>query len=102
MADEFFNIEFLVPFPEYDFTTRASIQELLTKLTEMWNEPSVFCPPDFPNRFNSNTAPFNWNWMLQKIIGESNEAQREVDSMRKETATFLTMGENERKRGAHV
>ena len=41
--------------------------------------------------------------MLQKIMSESNEAQREVDSMRKETASFLTMGESERKRrGAHV
>ena len=104
LAEKFVNIEFLVPFPEYNFTTRASIQEMLTKLAEMWKLPSVFCPLDFSSHFNSTTEPFNLNWMLQKTISETTEAQREVDSMREETATFLTMGEeNERKRReAHV
>ena len=42
--------------------------------------------------------------MLQKTKRETTKVQRKVDSMRKETSTFLLMGEeNERKiRGAHT
>ena len=63
LAEKFVNVEFLLPFPEYNFTTRKSIHEMLQTLTNMWKMNSSLCPLEFSTKFNTTADPFNLNWM---------------------------------------
>ena len=44
LAEKFVNVQFLVPFPKYNFTMRKQVKDMLTKLAEMWSQPSAECP----------------------------------------------------------
>ena len=96
LAEKFVNVQFLVPFPKYNFTMQKQVETMLAKLAEMWSQPSAECPLDFSQPFNSSQKPFNLNWMLAKIQNETNAAQQEVEHMRKVTAKFLSNDENEK------
>ena len=105
LAEKFVNVEFLLPFPEYNFTTRKSIHEMLQTLTNMWKMNSSLCPLDFSTKFNTTADPFNLNWMLEKLENEINETKNEVEQIREESASFLTKTDAYRgreKRAAHV
>ena len=97
-AEKFVNVQFLVPFPKYNFTMKTQVEDMLAKLAEMWSQPSAECPLDFSQPFNSSHKPFNLNWMLAKIQNETNAAQQEVEHMRNITANFLSNDENDEKR----
>ena len=98
LAEKFVNVQFLVPFPKYNFTMKTQVEDMLAKLAEMWSQPSAECPLDFSQPFNSSHKPFNLNWMLAKIQNETNAAQQEVEHMRNITAKFLSNDENDEKR----
>ena len=97
LAEKFVNVQFLVPFPKYNFTMKTQVEDMLAKLAEMWSQPSAQCPLDFSQPFNSSHTPFNLNWMLAKIQNETNAAQQEVEHMRNITAKFLSNDENDEK-----
>ena len=98
LAEKFVNVQFLVPFPKYNFTMKTQVEDMLAKLAEMWSQPSAECPLDFSQPFNSSHKPFNLNWMLAKTQNETNAAQQEVEHMRNITAKFLSNDENDEKR----
>ena len=98
LAEKFVNVQFLIPFPKYNFTMKTQVEDMLAKLAEMWSQPSAECPLDFSQPFNSSHKPFNLNWMLAKIQNETNAAQQEVEHMRNITAKFLSNDENDEKR----
>ena len=89
LAEKFVNVEFLIPFPRYNFTAKEAIEETLHKLSNMWNIPSVFCPFDFSSQFNTSTDQFNVNWLLDKIQSETHEAEQTVKNLHATTSKLL-------------
>ena len=90
LAEKFVNVEFLIPFPKYNFTEKEAITKILTKLSEMWKTPSDHCPLDFSTNFNTSLEKFNLQWMVNKIQEETNAAAKGVEILRSETSEFLT------------
>ena len=92
LADKFVNVEFLVPFPRFNFTMREDIEKQLAVLSHMWATPSAACPLNFSRPFKIDNHPFNLDWMVSKIQQETDQAQLEVEKIRWETAEFLSPG----------
>ena len=89
LTDKFIRVEFLVPFPTYEFTLKPDIEQLIQRLSQMWDLPSLFCPLNFSSHFLSNSTGFNVNWMLFQINQEINESENDLSTIRNETAMFL-------------
>ena len=70
LSEKFIRVEFLVPFPTYEFTLKPDIEQLIQRLSQMWDLPSIFCPLNFSSHFSSNSSGFNVNWMLFQINHE--------------------------------
>ena len=103
LAEKFINVEFLLPFPTYNFTSRDEIQKMLEKLKKMWEHPSIMCPLDSNTHFNTSTGAFNLDWLLVEINQEVEEATHEAEQIRSESAAFLYQERKTRvKRGAPV
>ena len=43
ITEKFINVEFLVPFPRYNFTIRQQVETLLNELSDKWITKSEFC-----------------------------------------------------------
>ena len=106
LAEKFVLVEFMIPFPTYDFALKHEIERTLVRLGSMWDLPSLFCPLNFSTNFNSNSTPFNVHWILEQINHEINEAANDVILLRNETSAFLSPPSPQRpsrqKRGASV
>ena len=105
LAEKFVPVQFLVPFPKYNFSVKPELKALLRNLNEKWNLPSASCPLDFSTNFQANTSSFNVDWLLRKVENEVKKSQTDVDLIRNETATFLKNEDkrpSRKRRGAHV
>ena len=106
LAEKFIRVEFLVPFPSYNFDLKPDIEILIENLSNMWDLPSIFCPLNFSSHFSSNSSAFNVHWMLRQIEAEITEAQNDVTVLRNETAMFLSpppeLKPNRKRRGSQV
>ena len=89
LAEKFVNVQFLVPFPKYNFTMKTTMRNYLSKLSEKWRTPSIECPLDFSTNFNSTTDPFNLNWLLNMIEDKAEAANQEAQAIRTDTSRFL-------------
>ena len=89
VAEKFVNVQFLVPFPKYNFTMKRTMRNYLSKLSEKWRTPSIKCPLDFSTNFNSTTEPFNLNWLLNMIEDKAEAAKQEAQAIRTDTSRFL-------------
>ena len=89
LAEKFVNVEFLLPFPKYNFEWKAEIAKLLSKLGDKWKIPSASCPLDSSLPFNSTKDAFSVDWLGKKINEEVTLVQRETDLIRNETAKLL-------------
>ena len=89
LTEKFFRVEFLVPFPTYDFTMKPDIEKMIQQLPLMWESHSLFCPLNFSSQFATNTSGFNVHWMLHQIDNESSAAQLDLALIHNETAMFL-------------
>ena len=100
LAKMFVPVEFMIPFPTYDFALKHEIERTIVRLGSMWDLPSLFCPLNFSTNFNSNSTSFNVHWILEQINHEINE----VIPLRNETSAFLSPPSPQRpsrqKRGA--
>ena len=47
LAEKFVPVEFMIPFPTYDFSLKTGIENTITPLSTMWDIPSIFCPLNF-------------------------------------------------------
>ena len=92
IAEKFIPVQFLVPFPLYNFSFKMEIKDMLAELNNMWKLPSVHCPLDFSSPFRTNDSYFNVDWMFKKIYHEVNQSKADIELLRSETSTFL--GEN--------
>ena len=107
LAEKFIPVQFLVPFPSYNFTLKPELVTMLDKLNHMWSLPSSHCPLDCASHFQSNHSSFNVNWIFHKIEHEVKQSKRDVSVIRNKTATFLQTNANGQqespvRRGAHV
>ena len=105
LAEKFVPVQFLIPFPSFNFSMKADIEKLLNNLNQKWNLESSNCPLDFTSHFNTNSSHYNINWIMNQLEIEVEKSRAEVEKMRNETATFLhTESEkgNRIRRGAHV
>ena len=108
LAEKFVPVQFMVPFPSYNFSLKPELNTLLRRLNDMWKLPSIKCPLDFSSSFNGNASSFNVDWILSKIEREVNKSSLDVQLIRNETSTILQNGDEIRgtnsrvKRGAHV
>ena len=104
LAEKFVPVEFMIPFPTYEFALKREIERTIDRLGSMWDLPSLFCPLNFSTNFNSNSTSFNVNWILVQINHEINEAANDVIILRNETSAFLSPPSPQRpsrqKRGA--
>ena len=89
LAEKFVNVQFLLPFPKYNFTMKSTMRNYLSKLSEKWRTPSIECPLDFSTNFNSTTEPFNLNWLLDMIEDKAEAAKQEAQAIRTDTSRFL-------------
>ena len=88
-TEKFIRVEFLVPFPTYDFTMKPHIEKMIQQLSLMWETPSLFCPLNFSSQFATNTSGINVHWLLHQIDNETSAAQLDLALIRNETAMFL-------------
>ena len=89
LTEKFISVEFLVPFPTYEFSLKPDIEQLIHRLSQMWDLPSIFCPLNFSSHFSSNSSGFNVNWMLFQINHEIHESENDLTTIRNETSMFL-------------
>lgn len=66
MAEKFISVQFLVPFPQYNFSMKPEIDSLLKRLNAMWSLPSISCPMRHSTGFETNASSFNIDWILEK------------------------------------
>ena len=88
LTEKFLRVEFLVPFPIYEYTMTPDIETMLQNLSLMWETPSLFCPLIFFSLFATNTSGINFNWMLHQIDPEISLAQQDLALIRSKTAMF--------------
>ena len=88
-TEKFIRVEFLVPFPTYEFTMKPDIEKMIQQLLLMWETPSFFCPLYFSSQFATNTSGFNVHWMLHQVDDEISAAQLDLALIRNKTALFL-------------
>ena len=60
LTEKFIRVEFLVPFPTYDFTMKPDIEKMIQQLSLMYETPSLFCPLNFSNQFATNISGFGY------------------------------------------
>ena len=89
LTEKFIRVDFLVPFPTYEFTMKPDIEKMVQQLSLMWETPSLFCPLNFSSQFATNTSGINVHWMLHQIDNEISAAQLDLAFIRNETAMFL-------------
>ena len=104
LAEKFVPVQFLVPFPKYNFTLKPNLIKLLKDLNDRWNMPSASCKLDFSTNFQANITSFNIDWMLVKLETEVNQSRTDAELIRNETQTFLQtkISRGREKRGAHI
>ena len=89
LTEKFISMEFLVPFPTYEFPLKPDIEQLIHRLSKTWDLPSIFCPLSFSSHFSSSSSGFNVNWMLCQINHEIQESGNDLNTIRTETSVFL-------------
>ena len=104
ITEKFINVEFLVPFPRYNFTIRQQVETLLNELSKKWITQSEFCNMTSSTTYRNQTQAFNVDWLYTEILNETIEAEIEVLKLRNETEKLLTKVEedshNRQKRAA--
>ena len=89
-TEKIIRIEFLVPFPAYDFTMKPDIKKTIHQLSLMWKTLSRVCLWTFLSQFETNISGFHVNWMLHEIDHEISAVHLDLALLRNETAMFLT------------
>ena len=87
LTEKLIHVEFLVPFPTYEFIMEREIGKMIQQLALMW-DTSLFCPSSFFCLFATNPSGFNVNWMLHQIDHEISLAQQDLALIRNEAAVF--------------
>ena len=93
LAEKFINVEFFVPYPQFNITVRREMDNALKRLNQMWTQPSVHCNLDFTTNFNRNDSGFNVDWLIKAIESEVLLAEQEIGNLHRETSQFLNGAE---------
>ena len=86
LAEKFVNIQFLLPFPQFDVQIQKELTHLTSVLETLWKMPSYNCNLKFTNL---SMEGFNVDWLRKEVQNEIDAATAELQSMQQETASFL-------------
>ena len=89
MTEKVIRVDFLVPFPTYEFTMKLDIGKPVHQFPLMWEARSFFCPLIFSSQFATTTSGFNVYWMLHQYDNENSAAQLDLALIRNETTMLL-------------
>ena len=89
LAEKFIQVEFLVPFPQFNLPIRHELNATLQRLNRMWRQPSVNYHLDFTTNFNSNDSAFTVDWLIEAIEQEVSLARQEIGNLHQHTSEFL-------------
>ena len=83
LTEKFIRVEFLVPFPTYDFTMKPDIEKMIQQLSLMWETPSLFCPLNFSSQFTDYVTEFITNtdekfFLVENELAALNAIQSEM------------------------
>ena len=68
---------------------KPDIEQLIQRLSSMWDLPSVFCPPNFSSYLASNSSGFDVNWMFFQTDHELQESRHDLSTILNEISMFL-------------
>ena len=63
LAENFINIQFLVPFPRFEMTLIENVDQIARPLQNMWQTPTYFC---YLNFTNTSEVDFKMDWLLKE------------------------------------
>ena len=86
LAENFINIQFLLPFPQLDIHIQQELTTLTSVLDKMWEMLTYKC---YINFTNLTMEGFNVNWLLNEVQKEINAATLDLHKMHLESAAFL-------------
>ena len=59
LAEKYINVDFLVPFPQFEWDLRAEIRAYIEKLGHLWTSSSWQCHLDYFSGFQKNDSTFD-------------------------------------------
>ena len=86
LAEKFVNIQFLLPFPQFDVQIQKELTPLTSVFETLWKMSSYNCNLKFTNL---SMEGFNVDWLRKEVQNEIDAATAELQSMQQETASFL-------------
>ena len=79
ITEKFINVEFLVPFPRYNFTIRQQVENLLNELSQKWITKSEFCNMTSSTTYRNQTQAFNVEIDVLKLRNETKKLLTRVE-----------------------
>ena len=89
LAKNFINVDFLVPFPEFEINVSAELSFYLNKLVPLWDASSWQCHLDYSTNFQRNDSTFDIDWLVHQVENEVTLAEKELEALRVYTSSFL-------------
>ena len=89
LSEKFINVDFLVPFPQFELDLRAELRAYIEKLGHLWDSPSWQCHLDYSTGFQKNDSTFDIDWLLHQVESEVTLAEQELIALRNYTSAFL-------------
>ena len=87
LAEKFINIQFLLPFPQFDIFIKDELRNITNTLHSMWKMPTFFCNLQFTN---VSMEDFQVHWLVNEVQKEVSLAETAIINLRKEVASLLS------------
>ena len=86
VAEKFMNIQFLLPFPQFDAHIKDELKNITNELQSMWELPTYFC---YLNFTNLTMEHFQVNWIVNEVQKEIDVAEIELEKLQIEIQSLL-------------
>ena len=88
LSEKFINVDFLVPFPQFELDIRAKVRAYIETLGTLWTSPSWQCHFDYSIGFQNKDSTFDIDWLLHQVESEVTLAEQELIALRNYTSAF--------------
>ena len=95
MAEKIVKVQFLVPYPKFDFQLTESPDKVATELQTEWQMPTYRYHLNFTNMSEND---FKVNWLLKETKKEFSFAEKDLNKIRRQVSSFLKGTEIKKKR----
>ena len=89
LAEKFINVDFLVPFPNFEMNVSAELGAYINKLAPLLDASSWQGHLDYSTNFQKNDSTFDIDWLLHQVENEVTLAEKELEALRIYTSSFL-------------